>query len=84
MYASQIRNIPIYIHKNLIIPDSIEINATTIKRQTEVKLIGITIDKKNLNLLTICVKSVDNWCKTVAMIINIMYKFGKYLWFKRK
>ncbi len=36
----------------VIIPDSIEIHSTTIMRQAEMKLLGITIDQK-LNLISI-------------------------------
>ncbi len=53
-----------------IIPDSIEIQHTTIMRQTEVKFLGITIDQK-LKFD----KLIDNLCKNAAMQINIMYRF---------
>ncbi len=49
-----------------IIPDSIEIHGTTIKRQTEVKLLGITNDQK-LKFD----KYIDNLCKNTARQINI-------------
>ncbi len=53
-----------------IIPDSIEINGTTIMRQTEVKLLDITINQK-LKFE----KHIDNLCINAARQINIMYKF---------
>ncbi len=53
-----------------IIPNSIEIHGTTIMRQTEVKLLGITIDQK-LKFH----KHIDNLCKYAAGQINIMYRF---------
>ncbi len=52
-----------------IIPDSIEIHGTTIMRQTEVKLLSITIDQK-LKF----VKHIDNLCKNAARQINITYR----------
>ncbi len=55
-----------YISKE-IIPDLIEIHGTTIMRQTEVKLLGITIDQK-LKFD----KHVNNLCKNAARQINIM------------
>ncbi len=44
-----------------IIPGSIEMHGTTIMRQTEVKLLGITIDQK-LKFH----KHVDNFCKSIS------------------
>ncbi len=51
-----------------IISDSIEIHGTTIMRQTDVKLLGITIDQK-LKFD----KHIDNLCKNAARQINIIY-----------
>ncbi len=53
-----------------IIPDSIEIYGTTIMRQTEVKLLDITIDQK-LKFD----KHIDNLCKNAARQINVIYRF---------
>ncbi len=58
-----------YTSKEIILY-SIEIHGTTIMRQTEVKLLGITIDQK-LKFD----KHIDNLCKNAAMQINIMYRF---------
>ncbi len=62
-----------------IIPDSIEIYGTTIMRQTEVKLLGITIDQK-LKFD----KHIDNLCKNSAKQINIMYRFKCIFDFKER
>ncbi len=53
-----------------IIPDSIEIHGTTIMRQTEVKLLSLTIDQK-LKFD----KHIDNLCKLAASQIYIMFRF---------
>ncbi len=55
-----------YISKEKI-PDSIEIHGTTIMRQTEVKLLGITIDQKRK-----FDKHIDNLRKNAARQINII------------
>ncbi len=53
-----------------IIPDSIEVHGTTIMSQTEVKILGITIDQKHK-----LDKQIYNLCKNAARQINIIYRF---------
>jgi hypothetical protein len=52
------------------IPEFIEIRGINIKRESEAKLLGITIDDK----LTFN-KHVDTLCKNAARQINVMYRF---------
>ncbi len=61
------------------IPDSIEIHGTTIIRQTEVKLLGITIDQK-LKFD----KHIDNVCNNTATQINMMYRFKRIFDLKKR
>ncbi len=54
-----------------LLPNFIAINDTTIERESQTKLLGITIDDKlKLN------RHVDILCKNIAKQINVLYRFS--------
>ncbi len=60
-------------------PDSIEIDSITITRQSDVKLLGRTIDDKlRFN------KHVDILCKSAARQLNVMYRVKNIFDIKEK
>ena len=61
------------------LPDTLEICNTEIKRETDVKLLGITIDDQlKFN------RHVDILCKKAARQLNVMYRFKGIFNFKEK